>query len=182
MCIAIPYGKEKTNESRLWKALRTSPFYLLTLGVVIQILLLAVFQLLLSSHYISSSAMLISPVEATLYSLLFGMLSFIFFAISMFVYQQRMQSGDIEYIYYGSFFFLMTYNSMFFYLAIFTAMGLVFTSIVIHFGLLFFTFKPLWRAYFWADKHNKNLARGVNTVFFLLVFTQILFLINVFLS
>ncbi|NOQ78044.1 MAG: hypothetical protein GQ546_01440, partial [Gammaproteobacteria bacterium] len=178
MCIAIPYGKDKINESRFWRALRTRPLYMLGLGALIQILFLAVFWLALSSEFISRSSLLISPAMISTYSLLFSFSGFLFFALSMHVYPKRMQSGEIEYLYYGAFFFLATYNSAFFYFASFNSIGLIITSIIIYFALAFFTFKPLWRAYFWADKQSKNFGRAVNFVFSLLVLGQLIFFIN----
>lgn len=178
MCIAIPYGKDKINESRFWRALRTRPLYMLGLGALIQILFLAVFWFALSSEFISRSSLIISPAMISTYSLLFSFSGFLFFALSMHVYPKRMQSGEIEYLYYGAFFFLATYNSAFFYFASFNSIGLIITSIIIYFGLVFFTFKPLWRAYFWADKQSKNFGRAVNFVFSLLVLSQLIFFIN----
>ena len=181
MCIAIPYGKDKISESRFWRALRTKPLYLLGLGALIQVLFLLIFWFALSNGFISSSSLIISPAMISVYSLLFGISGFLFFALSMHVYPEKMQSGEIEYLYYGAFFFLATYNSAFFYFASFNSIGLIIISIIIHFGLLFFTFKPLWRAYFWADKQSKNFGRAANLLFSLLVLSQFIFFVNLLL-
>ena len=178
MCIAIPYGKVKINESRFWRALRTRPLYMLGLGALIQILFLAIFWLALSSELISSSSVVISPVIISAYSFLCGILAFIFFAIILHIYPRRMQSGDIEYLYYGAFFFLANYNSAFFYFASFISSGLLIVSVIIQSCLLFFTFKPVWRAYYWADKKHKNFGRFINSIFFLLVLCQLYFFIH----
>ncbi len=178
MCIAIPYGKDKINESKLWRELRTRPLYMLGLGALIQVLFLTGFWFALSSELISSSSLLISPAMVTAYNLLFGVAGFLFFALSMHVYPKKMHSGEIEYLYYGAFFFLATYNSALFYFASFNSYGLIITAIIIQFSLLFFAFKPLWRAYFWADKHSKNFGRITNSVFSLLVLCQLIFVVN----
>jgi len=178
MCIAIPYGKDKINESKLWRELRTRPLYMLGLGALIQVLFLAGFWFALSSELISSSSLLMSPAMVAAYNLLFGVAGFLFFALSMHVYPKKMHSGEIEYLYYGAFFFLATYNSALFYFASFNSYGLIITAIIIQFSLLFFAFKPLWRAYFWADKHSKHFGLVTNSVFSLLVLCQLIFVVN----
>jgi len=55
-------------------------------------------------------------------------------------------------------------------------------AVLIHFGLISFAFKPLWRAYFWADKQGKPFARRVNVVFFSLILSQIVFLIGLLIT
>ena len=178
MCLAIPYGKESRNESKIWRELRTHPLYLLGLGAMIQLFLLATFWLTLNTGLLYSSSLIISANEITTYSLLFGVLSFVFFALSMSIYPKKVRSGEIEYPYFGAFFFLSTYNSILFYIASFTSIGLMVLAVLIHFGLISFAFKPLWRAYFWANKQGKPFARAVSFLFFSLILSQIVFLIG----
>ena len=46
MCIAIPLGnKETANESELWRTIRNSPLYLLSLGFFIQVFIGIIFLL-----------------------------------------------------------------------------------------------------------------------------------------
>ncbi len=177
MCIAIPYGKEKTNESRLWQILRTRPFYLLSLGALIQSLLLLIFYLSLHYGLINSHSLITSPAIIYSYGLLFAISSFIMLALGMHFYPKKIHSTDFEYLYYGSFFFLANYTSAFFYLASFYSTNLLMAFMMFHFGLLLFAFKPLWRAGFWAEKKYKKLAYTFNAIFFSLILSQCLVLI-----
>ncbi len=177
MCLAIPYGKETRNESKLWRELRTHPLYLLGLGAIIQLFFLAIFWLTLNTGLLHFSALIISANKVSIYSLLFGVLSFVFFAWTMSVYPQKMRSGEIEYPYFGAFFFLASYNSILFYIASFTSIGLMTLAVLIHFVLMHFAFKPLWSAYFWANKRDKPFAHVVNFIFFSLILSQIIFII-----
>ncbi|MCK5696757.1 MAG: hypothetical protein KAI02_01255 [Gammaproteobacteria bacterium] len=173
MCLAIPYGKDNTDESKLWYELRTHPLYLLGLGAVIQCIFLAIFWLLLNNHLLNDSSLIISSNKVMAYGLVFGVFSFTFFALSMSIYPKKFNCGDIEYPYFGAFFFLATYNSILFYIASVTSAKLMAVAIFIHFSLLLFAFKPLWSAYFWADKHTKPFARMINIIFFSLILSQI---------
>ena len=95
----------------------------------------------------------------------------------MSVYPKKLNCGEIEYPYFGAFFFLGTYNSILFYIASITSTGLIAIAVFIHFSLILFAFKPLWRAFFWSDKHGKPFARVVNFIFVSLILSQMSVLI-----
>ena len=180
MCLAIPYGKkEQNNQSVIWRTIRTSPLYLLSTGIIIQTLILALFWFALSLEFIAPASLILSTSMISAYIML-SIISFIFFAATMHFYPGIMHSGNIEYLYYGGFFFLSSYNMLFFYLANFISSGLIITSVMVQLLLLWFAFKPLWWSYYWTDKKHKNLGRIVNTLFFLLFTSQIFFLFTFF--
>ncbi len=176
MCIAIPYGQRPIKESELWYRIRTNALYMLMSGAFIQSILLAGFEWLV----LAQSWLIIEPIIPNVIIVIYGILvvsSFVFFALSMFFYSQKTTLGDTEYLYYGAFFFLAQINSVFFYIASFIHISLLISSILIQIALLFFNFKPLWRAWFWLDKRYKIHALMINTVFFLFVFIQLLLLL-----
>lgn len=170
MCIAIPLGnQDKKNESVLWRTIRTNPFYLLSLGIIIQTALLIMFWLGLKVGVVDRTSLIISPELLSLYLMVWGIGGFVFFALTMHFYPKKMCTGNIEYLYYGGFFYLANYNLVFFYLAAFLSYSMLISSVIIHLLLLLFAFKPIWNAYFWTNKKNKNSARVVNTLFALML-------------
>ena len=177
MCLAIPLGnQDKKNESVLWRTIRTNPLYLLSLGIIIQTALVFIFWLSIKTGLLNDTSLIISPGLVYFYLMVWGIGGFVFFALTMHFYPKKMRTGNIEYLYYGGFFFLANYNLVFFYLASFLSYYLLISSIIIQLLLLLFAFKPIWNAYYWTDKKNKNTGRVVNTLFALLIVGQIAFL------
>jgi hypothetical protein len=176
MCIAIPYGQRPIKESEFWYRIRTNPLYMLMFGAFIQSIVLAGFEWLVLHQVWLITEPVIPNVVIAMYGLLI-ISNFIFFALSMFFYAQKTALGDIEYLYYGAFFFLAQINIVFFYIVSFIHIKLLIGSLILQLALLFFNFKPLWRAWFWIDKRYNAKGLLINTIFSLLVLIQCLFLL-----
>ncbi len=177
MCIAIPLGTHKqTDEAALWHVIRTTPLYLLGLGSLVQLLLLGIFLLALSTGLISAQSLLLTPEMISTYMLVFGVSGFVFFALTMHYYPHLMKTGNIEYLYYGGFFYLTTYNLLFFYLAVFFSNALLIGSIVIQLLLFIFAFQPLRQAAFWAVGQHRQAVYFLHTLFILFVAGMLLFI------
>ena len=177
MCLAIPMGSNGTNnESQLWRTIRSNPAYLLSLGVIVQLVMLFIFLLSIENEWISPASLIIKPEFIILYVLSYAIAGFLYFAFSMHFCPKKMQTGNIEYLYYGGLFYLGNYNLALFYLATFFSYALIISSAVFQLILMLFAFKPIWHAYFWSDKKNKSFAVILNSLFFLLLSAQLLIL------
>ena len=178
MCIAIPFGNnEKDNEWALWKTVRTNPLYLLSFGALTHIILLSLFSFSLSIGLLTKESFILSPETISLYIILFGILSYVFFAVIMHFYPKLMQTGEIEYIYFGGYFFLTNYNLLFFYLASTIGTGLIISSIIIQFILFLFAFKPIKWSYSWSHQQHTLLNVVSFSLFSLLLISLALFLV-----
>ncbi len=172
MCLAIPYGKNnRQNEPKLWHAIRTSPLYLLGFGAMLQLFMLAIFWL--ASNYTDINLQLLTLSRAQISSyIIFNSAVFIFFALSMHFYPRLMPGGKVEYLYFGGYFYLTLYNSLLFYLAIFTSTKLMIISLMLQLLLLLFAFKPLWWAFYWSERRYKMPGYIINAVFIILLVFQ----------
>jgi len=178
MCVAIPYGHgaEKECQSywhKRWSQIKHKPGYLLTLLACIQILLLVCFELLLHYQSIAHSSIRLNSVQMAVYTVLFNIFGAVFFALTMSLYQRHIPSIVIEYLHYGSFFFLSLYNSLFFYSAIFISSHLVLISMTVQLLLSLWVFSPIRQASFWADKKNTILTLLTQLVFVIWIFSQL---------
>jgi len=174
VCLAIPLGnKEDNNESELWRTIRTNPTYLLSIGFAMQSIMAIAFFLGIESGIIAS-VLIIKPALILLYALSFGIGGFVFFTLSMHYVPKMLHTGNIEYLYYGGFFYLAGYNMVIFYVASLLSFNLLIVSAIVHLLLMLFAFKPIWHAYFWTDKRYKFIGLIVNTFLILLFVSQLM--------
>lgn len=160
MCIALPLGpSDSNNQSKLWAFIRSTPLNMLLFSAALQVISLLFVHFVVKKYW---PQIAFTQSLSYVFYCLFWLAPFISYAFVMNIYPRLCKQGNIEYLQYAVFNTLGNFNLVLFYISSIFFDHLLSTILSLQLLLLIYTFKPIWRIGFWAEKKQYLLVKTIN--------------------